>query len=74
MEHENDAGNIERKKVRKGKYKIYLVFLFVENSKEKENIHFPLFGNYIKKIKKNRSKNVKKNPINFSQLIPLKID
>ena len=52
MEHENDEGKIERKKVRKGKYKIYLVLLFVENSKEKEKIHFPLFVNYLKKKEK----------------------
>ena len=41
-----------KKKTRKGKYKIFLVLLFVENSKEKEKIHFPLFGNYIEKLRK----------------------
>ena len=59
MKH--DGGKIERKNVRKEKdkkekYKIFLVLLFVENSKEKENIHFPLFGNYIEKLRKIEAK------------------
>ena len=56
MEHKKRWGKILKEKGKKIKRQgneiiFFFCLVFVENYKEKEKINFPLFGNYIEKLR-----------------------